>query len=151
MPLVLAPSVTQSAISDVAETMVPITGTLTNPGSTPLAGHVTVIISGHGAGTGGDEYEHTNDTLSVNGAKVGTFTTAIDCASYAQLSPDGNPGIFQGNTTYNPRNWCPGALVPPHTFPVTLSPGSSTVSLAISPSAVPSGSNYATSITFTSP
>ena len=150
-PLVLAPSVTQSAVSNLSETAVPITGTLTNPGSTPLAGHVTVIVSGHGSGAGGDEYESTMDTLDLNGAKVGAFNTAIDCAPFAKYSPDGNPGIFQGNTSGNPRNWCPGALVPGHTYPVTLSPGQNTLSLAINPSAVPSGSYYATSITFTSP
>ncbi len=138
-------------MSNLSETMVPITGTLTNPGSAPLAGNVTVIVSGHGSGAGGDEYESTMDTLDLNGAKVGTFSTAIDCAPYAKYSPDGNPGIFKGNTTNNPRNWCPGAPVPPHTFPVTLNPGTNTVSLVISPSAVPSGSYYATSITFTSP
>jgi hypothetical protein len=150
-PLVLAPSVTQSAVSNLSETMVPITGTLTNPGTTPLAGQVTVIVSGHGAGAGGDEYENTMDTLDVNGTKVGTFSTAIDCKPYAKFSPDGNPGIFQNNTTNNPRNWCPGAPVATHTFPVTLNPGMNTVSLDISPSAVPMGSYYATSITFTSP
>jgi hypothetical protein len=149
--LVLAPSVVQSAVSNLSETMVPIVGTLTNPGSAPLAGHVTVIVSGHGAGAGGDEYEHTMDTLDVNGTTVGTFSTAVDCAPYAKFSPDGNPGIFQGNKTSNPRNWCPGAPVAPQTFAVTLNPGMNTVSLGISPSAVPSGSYYATSITFTSP
>jgi hypothetical protein len=148
--LTLGPSVTLTAVSNLSETTVPITGTFTNPGGA-LAGHVTVIISGHGSGAGGDEYEHTEDQLSVNGAQVGSFSTEIDCASYAMYSPDGNPGIFQGNTTDNPRNWCPGALVPSHTFPVTLTAGSNTVSLGINPSAVPSGSYYATSINFTSP
>jgi hypothetical protein len=113
---------------------------------------VTVIVSGHGAGGGGDEYENTNDTVTVNGQTVGTFSTAIDCASFAKYSPDGNPGIFQGNNTaLNPRNWCPGALVPSHTFPATLTPGINSVSLDSNPGAVPSGSNYATSINFTSP
>lgn len=150
-PLVLAPSVVASVVSNLSETTVPITGTVTNPGAAPLDGHLTVIVSGHGSSAGGDEYENTMDTLDVGGAKVGAFSTAINCAPYASASPDGNPGIFQDNTSVNPRNWCPGALVPPHTFPVTLAPGMSTVSLGITPSAVPSGSYYATSITFTSP
>jgi hypothetical protein len=148
--LTLGSSVTLTAVSDVSETSAPITGTLVNPGP-PLAGHVTVIVSGHGSGAGGDEYEYTEDRLSVNGTQVGSFSTQIDCASYAKSSPDGNPGIFQGNTTNNPRNWCPGALVPSHTFPITLAAGTNTVSLDVSPSAVPSGSYYATSIGFTSP
>lgn len=149
-PLVLAPSLSLTAVADTSETAVPVTGTFDNPGA-KIAGHVTVIVSGHGSGAGGDEYEHTEDSVSVNGTKVGSFSTEIDCASYAKYSPDGNPGIFQGNTTVNPRNWCPGALVPPHTFPVTLEAGKNTVSLAVSPSAVPSGSYYATSINFTTP
>ena len=41
-----------------------------NPGTTPLAGHLTVIVSGHGSSAGGDEYENTMDTLDVNGTKV---------------------------------------------------------------------------------
>ena len=67
------------------------------------------------------------------------------------FSPDGNPGIFRNNKSSNPRNWCPGALVAAHTFPATLDTGSNTVSLAVTPSQIPSGSFYATSINFTSP
>jgi hypothetical protein len=128
----------------------PVTGTLNNPGG-DLAGRVTVIVSGHGSASGGVEYRNTQDTLSVGGMQVGSFGTQVDCASYEQWSPDGNPGIFRNNTSSNPRNWCPGALVPSHTFPVTLRAGNQTVSLAVNPSQVPSGSYYATSITFTSP
>jgi hypothetical protein len=82
---------------------------------------------------------------------VGSFSTKIDCASDAKYSPDGNPGIFQANGTTNPRNWCPGALVPTHTYPATLTPGNNGVSLQIKPATVPSGSYYPTSITFSSP
>jgi hypothetical protein len=149
--LTLVPTLALSAVYDLSETTVPITGTFTNPGG-PLAGHVTVIISGHGSGNGGDEYEYTEDQVSVSAMDAGTFSTEANCASYAKYSPDGNPGIFTGNnTTENPRNWCPGALVPSHSFPVTLGPGSNTVSLGINPPAVPSGSYFATSINFTSP
>jgi hypothetical protein len=140
-----------AAIADVQLTATPITGTFDNPGG-PVSGHVTVIVSGHGSSAGGDEYEYTQDTVTVGSAQIGAFSTMIDCAPYAAASPDGNPGIFQGNTTSeNPRNWCPGAIVPSHTFPVTLPAGSSSVVLGITPSQVPSGSYFATSITFTSP
>jgi hypothetical protein len=149
-PLTLGQSLIFPAVSTVSETSVPVSATFTNPGA-QVDGHVTVIVSGHGSDSGGDEYRHTQDTVSVNGQNVGSFSTQIDCASYATYSPDGNPGIFQQNTTINPRNWCPGALVPPHTFPVTLAAGQNSVSLGIAPSSVPSGSYYATSITFTSP
>ena len=150
-PLSLAPSVVLGAVANVSETVVPITTTFTNPGTTPLVGHVSVIISGHGSGNGGNEYANTTDDLMVNGVAVGQFNTMIDCAPYASFSPDGNPGIFQGNQDVNPRNWCPGAPVAPHSFPFTLPPGKSTVSLNIDPPNVPSGSNFDTSITFTSP
>jgi hypothetical protein len=139
------------AIANVAETSAPIDGTFVNPSRSALAGHVTVIVSGHGSANGGDEYEYTDDTVTVGAQKVGLFSTKIDCAPFAVLSPDGNPGIFQGNTTYNPRNWCPGALVPSHTFAATLPAGSTPVTLTVTPSAVPMGSNFATSITFSAP
>jgi hypothetical protein len=147
------------AISDIPLTSTPIYGTFTNAGTSPLTGHVTVIVSGHGSAAGGDEYEFTQDTVSVGtnpadaGAPIGKFSTAIDCSSYASASPDcADPGLFQHTTTQvNPRNWCPGALVPSHTFPVTLPPGTSTVVLGIDPPQVPGGSYYQTSITFTSP
>jgi hypothetical protein len=139
------------AIANFAETSTPIHGTFDNPGGS-LTGHVTVIVSGHGSNLGGDEYEFTDDTVSVAGQEVGLFSTKIDCAPYAAASPDGNPGIFQGNTSYNPRNWCPGALVPSHTFPVTLAGWTKTpVTLGVSPPQVPMGSEYATSITFSAP
>jgi hypothetical protein len=143
-------STTLIAVADVQETTVPVSGTFVNSGGS-LAGHVTVIVSGHGSASGGDEYEHTQDTLTVGGVQVGSFSTQIDCAPFAQLSPDGNPGIFQSNLTGNPRNWCPGALVPSHSFPVTITGGSVPVSLGISPSQVPTGSYYATSIVFAAP
>jgi hypothetical protein len=145
------------AISNVPLTTTPITGVITNPAGSSISGHVTVIVSGHGAAAGGDEYENTQDTLSLGsldpdaGTRLGGFSTMIDCAPYAAASPDGNPGIFAGNATYNPRNWCPGALVVSHTFPATLAAGSNDVVLGIEPGAVPSGSYYQTSITFTSP
>jgi hypothetical protein len=139
------------AIADFAEPSTPIHGTFDNPGG-PLTGHVTVIVSGHGSDFGGDEYEHTDDTVTVGGVEVGLFSTQIDCGPFAAASPDGNPGIFMGNTTYNPRNWCPGALVPSHTFPVSLAGWAKTaVTLGVSPPRVPMGSDYATSITFSAP
>jgi hypothetical protein len=139
-----------TAIGDVQETTLPITAAFAGA-TAPLTGHVTVIVSGHGSAAGGDEYESTKDTLTVGGTQLGQFDTQIDCAPFAKFSPDGNPGIFQNNLSGNPRNWCPGALVPSHTFPATLAPGSNTVQLDVSPSQLPSGSYYATSITFTSP
>lgn len=151
-PLTLAPSSTLVAISDVAENSTPIDGGFPDDGGT-LTGNVTVLVSGHGSAAGGDEYNYTFDSVTVNGQQVGTFSTMIDCAPFAQFSPDGNPGIFQNNTNGgNPRNWCPGAFVPPHTFKATLGPGGmSGVGLTIAPPAVPSGSYYQTSITFTTP
>ena len=143
-----------TAISDVALTATPIAATFNNPGGS-VTGHVIVIVSGHGSGVGGDEYENTLDTVDVGASggevPVASFSTEIDCASYASASPDGNPGIFQQNTSDNPRNWCPGALVPSHVIPVTLAPGTNNVLLGIMPDQVPSGSYYQTSITFTSP
>jgi hypothetical protein len=134
----------------LSATKIPVTGTFTNTGG-EVSGRVTVIVSGHGASAGGVEYRSTQDTMTVNGKQIGSFSTRIDCASYEKYSPDGNPGIFRNNNSSNPRNWCPGALVPSRSFPVTLAPGSNTISLAISPSDLPSGSYYATSLSFTAP
>ena len=136
---------------DMAAAKLPITATFANNTGSPIAGRITVIVSGHGANAGGAEYRYTRDTVSVNGTRIGAFSTQIDCASYEKYSPDGNPGIFRDNLGGNPRNWCPGALVPLHTYPATLMPGSNGIRLGISPSDLPSGSSYATSIVFTSP
>jgi hypothetical protein len=145
-----ASGITLSAKSYKSETASPVVGTLQNPGS-DLSGKVTVIVSGHGSSAGGCEYMHTDGVVRVNDVQVGTFSTQIDCASYARNSPDGNQGIFRNNGTSNPRNWCPGALVAPRTYPVTLKSGANTVTLSIAPAQIPSGSYYATTINFTSP
>lgn len=149
-PRPAAGGTTLVAVSAPGATATPVTGTFTNPGG-ELHGHVTVIVSGHGSSAGGDEYRHTMDTVRVGDAAVGRFDTTIDCAPYRDASPDGNPGIFVGNAGGNPRNWCPGALVPPHTFPLVLPAGATTASLEIDPGDVPSGSYYATSIVFSAP
>jgi hypothetical protein len=143
-------SVTLTGFNDFNATTVPIGGNFMRTGGN-VSGHVTVIVSGHGSASGGDEYEYTQDAVTLDGAAIGNFSTMIDCAPFASFSPDGNPGIFQNNSGGNPRNWCPGALVPSHTFAATLHDGMNAVSLGLNPSAVPGGSYYATSITFTSP
>jgi len=125
-------------------TAVPVSGSAPSSRSGP--GTAIVIVSGHGSANGGDEYKHTNDTLSINGTVAGSFSTQVNCASYRQYSPDGNPFIFIGNQGSNPRNWCPGALVQAHAFRVTLGAQNS-ASLAMDDPAVPEGSYYRTSIT----
>jgi hypothetical protein len=149
-PLSPAAALSLRAAFNLSAMKIPVTGTFTNPGG-EVSGRVTVIVSGHGANAGGVEYRNTQDAVSVNGKQVGTFSTRIDCASYEKYSPDGNPGIFRNNGSGNPRNWCPGALVASHSFPVILMPGDNAISLSISPSDLPSGSYYATSFNFTSP
>jgi hypothetical protein len=149
-PLTAATGITLTALYNTSAMQVPVTSKLDNPGASVM-GHVTVIVSGHGSDSGGDEYMNTLDSLSLNGQAIGSFDTKIDCASYAKFSPDGNQGIFMTNDAGNPRNWCPGALVPPHVFPAMLNAGSNSLSLAIDPSKLPSGSYYATSISFSAP
>jgi hypothetical protein len=63
---------TMQAIANVDLTSTPIAGTFTNPPG-PLAGHVTVIVSGHGSAAGGDEYEYTDDTVTLGTKEVGVF------------------------------------------------------------------------------
>lgn len=125
-------------------TAVPVAGSA--PSNRTGTGRAVVIVSGHGAASGGNEYKNTTDTLTVNGTVVGSFSTQVNCASYRKYSPDGNPFLFMGNLTYNPRNWCPGALVAAQTFPVTLQ-STNAVSLDMSDASVPEGSYYRTSIT----
>jgi hypothetical protein len=109
----------------VSATSVPATGTFTNNSGASLTGRVTVIVTGHGAEAGGNEYMNAQDTVSLNGTQIGSFSTKVDYASYAQYSPDGNPRIFRNNNTTNPRNWCPGELVPPRSQwdPTGFAPG----------------------------
>lgn len=130
--------------------LLPIEGNFANDGD-EISGHVIVVVSGHGSADGGDEYKHTLDTVSLNETEIGSFSTKVDCARYAQFSPLGNPGIFKNNQLFNPRNWCPGALVPSHRFDATLAAGNNTVRLAIEPSTLSEGSSYSTSITFCAP
>jgi hypothetical protein len=147
-PLARGTSLTLSALDNSLEMSTPIDGTLSLDGNA-VSGQITVIVSGHGSDSGGDEYENTTDTLKLNDQEIGAFSTKLDCGAYAKFSPDGNPAIFQGNLTFtNPRNWCPGALVPAHRFAAQLSPGVNVVSLEITPGNVPAGSYYATSISF---
>lgn len=133
-----------------AATASPIALTLANPGA-PVTGKLSVIISGHGADAGGVEYRYTQDLVALNGTALGDFVTKIDCAPYQRYSPDGNPALFRNNTTLNPRNWCPGALVPVHTFLATLRAGDNTLTIDMIPVDVPAGSSYSVSATFTAP
>jgi hypothetical protein len=125
-------------------TTVPVTGTATS--ARKGSGTAVVIVSGHGSASGGNEYKHTTDTMSVNGTAVGSFSTQAMCGPYRKYSPDGNPFLFLNNGGSNPRNWCPGALVPSHSFRVTLN-ASNSVSLDMDDARVPEGSYYRTSIT----
>lgn len=145
-----APGSAFAALSHSSEKKVPIAATFENPGD-EVSGRVTVIVSGHGSDSGGVEYSNTRHAVTLGGTELGSFDTKVDCAPYAKYSPDGNPGIFRSNTSSNPRNWCPGALVVAHTFPATLKAGKNAVSLTSAKTDVPSGSFYATSINFTSP
>jgi hypothetical protein len=104
-------------ISGIRETTNSIT---TGPVSHTAAtnrGDIALVIAGYGSAAGGEEYSNTTVTVSVNGTRVGSFSTAVDCAALEQYSPDGNPGIFRNNTTSNPRSWCPGGLIPSRYFP----------------------------------
>ena len=149
-PLERGTSLVLPGISKSDQPLVPVEGTFSNDGDA-ISGHVTVVVSGHGSADGGDEYLYTHDTVTLNGVEIGSFSTKVNCAPYAQFSPLGNPGIFSNNQIGNPRNWCPGALVPSHTFDGTLAAGDNTVGLAIEPSTVPEGSYYSISITFSAP
>ena len=148
-PLVRTASIAVVGLYSYPATSIPIAGTLVHSGSSAVQGRVFATVTGHGSGGAGSvDAQFTDDTVTLNGAEIGTFNTKIDCASYAQYSPDGNPALFLST---NPRNWCPGALAPSHGFPATLLPGGNAVSLTVVPSAVPSGSTYPTSIVFVSP
>ncbi|WP_242111847.1 discoidin domain-containing protein [Luteimonas aquatica] len=91
------------------------TGTASHSANLGIA-TLAVSIAGYGASSGGQEYTNTSISVKFNGAQIATFSTKIDCASYEQYSPRGNPGIFRNNNTTNPRSWCPGALVPMRYF-----------------------------------
>ena len=150
-PLSAGPSAILTALYYTQAMSVPVTATFTNGSGGSLTGRVTVIVTGHGPAAGGNEYVNTQDTVTLNGAPIGAFNTAVNCVSYGQYSPDGNPNIFRNNGTSNPRNWCPGELVPIRSFPATLNAGSNSISLGMTPSTVPTGSYYPTSFSFSSP
>ena len=87
MPLQPGPLATLTGIYYVPAMTVPVPATINNPGAS-IAGHITVIVSGHGSAAGGDEYRYTADTVSVNGTQVGSLNTMVDCAPFATFSPD---------------------------------------------------------------
>lgn len=96
------------------------------------AARLYITTSGHGADTGGEEYAHRKHDVYVDGALAGTINTEKNCASYRQYSPLGNPGIFIGNGSFNPRNWCPGEVLPRYSIYLgDLSSGSHTVKIDI--------------------
>ena len=144
------PSLVLPGISKTDVTRVPVEATLSNPGDA-ISGRVTVIVSGHGSAAGGDEYRYTKDSVTLNGSEIGAFRTKVDCARYAAFSPRGNPNLFEDNQLGNPRNWCPGAVIPAHSFEVQLAPGENTVGVGMVPSEVPEGSYYSVSLAFSSP
>ncbi|MEU0877179.1 discoidin domain-containing protein [Lentzea sp. NPDC005914] len=104
-------------ISGVRETTNSVTAGPVRHTATSNRGDIALVIAGYGSAAGGEEYSSTTVTVSVNGTRVGSFSTAVDCASLEQYSPDGNPGIFRNNTTNNPRSWCAGGLIPSRYFP----------------------------------
>jgi len=104
-------------ISGVRETTNSITVGPVRHTATGNRGDIALVIAGYGSAAGGEEYSNTTVTVAVNGTRVGSFSTAVDCANLEQYSPDGNPGIFRNNTTSNPRSWCPGGVIPSRYFP----------------------------------
>ena len=73
---------------------------------------ISFTTSAHGSATGGEEYAHRKHYIYIDGVLASTIDTKKDCGPYRQFSPLGNPGIFIGNNTFNPRNWCPGEVLP---------------------------------------
>ncbi len=73
---------------------------------------INIYTSGHGSASGGEEYAHRVHNIYIDGVLKYTFNPQKDCAPYRKYSPRGNPFIFIGNNTYNPRNWCPGEVLP---------------------------------------
>lgn len=110
-------------------------------------GVLMVSIAGYGASSGGQEYTNTTITVKSGAQTLASFSTAIDCATYEQYSPRGNPGLFRNNTTSNPRSWCPGAVVPTRFFDLGTLPANLQYTLKVgNPSPWTADSLYRTSI-----
>ena len=128
------------------------TSTFTTPTASPttsgLSGVLMVSMAGYGSAAGGQEYTNTTITFKDAGNNtVASFSDKIDCSSYAQYSPDGNPGIFQNNNSSNPRSWCPGAIVPTRFFNLATLPASIYYNVTIGNASPWVGdSNYRTSV-----
>lgn len=91
-----------------------------------------ITTSGHGAASGGEEYAHRRHDIYVDGLLADNINTEKNCASYRQYSPLGNPGIFIGNGSFNPRNWCPGEVLPRYSIYIgNLAQGSHTIKIDI--------------------
>lgn len=93
---------------------------------------INIYTSGHGSASGGEEYAHRTHNIYVDGVLKYTFNPKKDCAPYRKYSPQGNPFIFLGNNSYNPRNWCPGEVLPHnYVYAGNLAAGKHTVRVEI--------------------
>ncbi|WP_266159557.1 discoidin domain-containing protein [Dyella silvatica] len=136
-------------LSGSNETSSQISASTVTQSVTNHSGDIALVIGAYGASDGGEEYSNTSVDVTVNGTKVGSLNTAVDCADLGQYSPDGNPGIFQNNTQGNPRNWCPGGIIATHYFPVSNLSAEQDVSVSLDigrPSPYTSDSYYRTSL-----
>ncbi len=93
---------------------------------------IYITTSGHGAASGGEEYAHRRHDIYLDGLLTEAIATEKNCASYQKYSPLGNPGIFIGNGSFNPRNWCPGEVLPRYSVYVgDLAPGNHTLKIDV--------------------
>lgn len=70
-----------------------------------------LISSGHGAASGGEEYNWREHVIDIDGKEYARIEMSQDCTPYEVYNTQPN-GIFFGDISKQRRSWCPGAPVP---------------------------------------
>lgn len=82
--------------------------------------NLTLIMSNHGANSGGEEYNPRTHLLYLDGELIATWKNGKTCEPYRYVNTQGN-GIY-GSTTKTEKswiahsNWCPGDAIPTRVF-----------------------------------
>ncbi|HTM97117.1 MAG TPA: peptide-N-glycosidase F-related protein, partial [Pedobacter sp.] len=70
-----------------------------------------LISSGHGAASGGEEYNWREHILDLDGKEYARIEMSQNCAPFEMYNTQPN-GIYFGDISKERRSWCPGGTVP---------------------------------------
>lgn len=98
--------------------------------------NLTLIMSNHGANSGGEEYNPRTHLLYLDGELIATWKNGKSCEPYRYVNTQGN-GIYGSyprteNSWKNQSNWCPGDAIPTRVFGLgQMTPGEHEVMIRV--------------------